>query len=79
MKKVLLTIATNAVIGSIAGLLIGLLLTLMLVPFTANTLVLGLAFYMPTIVTPLTFAINAANELQEEQFVTGYLIHHGQK
>lgn len=79
MKKVLLTVAANALVGSIAGLLIGLLLALMLVPFTANTLVLGLAFYTPTIVTPLTFALNAADQLQEEEFMAGYLIHHGQE
>ena len=79
MKKVLSTIAANAFIGSIAGLLIGLLLALIAVPFTTNAVVLGLAFYTPTFAAPLMFAISAANELQQTEFLAGYLAHHGQK
>ena len=75
MKKVLSTIAAHAAIGSITGLL----LALMLVPFTTNAVVLGLAFYTPTFVTPLLFAIGAANALQEEEFMVGEVAHHGQK
>ena len=78
MKKVLSTIATHAAIGSIAGLLIGLLLALMLVPFTTNAVVLAVAFYTPTLVVPVLFAIGAANALQEEEFMAGYFVHHGQ-
>lgn len=76
--KVLLTLAAQAFVGSIAGALIGLLLALAVLPFSSNETLIGVAFYAPILVGQIYFAINAANELQEEEFMAGYFAHHGQ-
>ena len=77
--QVFRTIAAHAFVGTVAGLLIGLILALIGVSLHATENVLSVAFYAPTVLCPLYFALQAADELQDFEFTFSYLRHHGQE